>query len=191
MILTHLKIVNERTSNACDPAYRRNSLFPIKEVDGAGEILAWFEPLWKWDSQPACDAVVCTIPVGRVIGGDAIFDVHPINLPGHIHMVRIEIRGHTQQGLLVFLVFFILTLLCWRFKHFHFWWLSCSIWCCGTKRIESLECKQSHYSHFEYPKIRKVTLVKKTLLRHFLLDFWIFWKNSRWLLGKKKVKWNK
>lgn len=103
-------MANEHTFNAINPIVTVHIRSPIEEADSAGEVLAFYKPLSKRDPKPAGDAEMFSIPQGSIVGRYAVCDIFPVDLPEHTHMVRVETRGHTNQGLLVFLVFAVLTL---------------------------------------------------------------------------------
>lgn len=94
-------VANKHTFNAFDVVGIVHGPGPIEEADSAGEPLAWCKPLSERDPQPAGDAVMVPFPQGSVVGRHAICHTFLFDLPGHAHVVWVEMRGHTHQGLLV------------------------------------------------------------------------------------------
>lgn len=52
-----------------------DSLCPIEEADGAGEVLAGCEPISEQNLQPACNAVMVPFTHGSAVRCHAVFDI--------------------------------------------------------------------------------------------------------------------
>lgn len=94
---------------------------PIEEADNAGELPAGCVPHSGLDPQPTGDAVNFPFHQGGAVRRHAILDSDPVDLPGHTDVVWVETRGHAHEGLLVFLVFLVLTLVWRRLEYVHSW----------------------------------------------------------------------
>lgn len=115
-----------------------------EEIDNAFKGIVRIFPLFGIDSQPAGDFVHGLVVVifsftRSFICCHTISDIFPIHLPIHFDMVRVETRGHTDEGLLPFFVFAVSALMFWRFQYFYFlWWSAGTVFFCkdkGQRRI--------------------------------------------------------
>lgn len=96
----------------------------IVETDNAGKVFSLREPIFSRNSQPACDSIgyrggfnaLCSF-----ICRHTISDVLSIDLPENFNMVRVELSGHTDEGLLPFLVFLVFALIDWGFQYCYLW----------------------------------------------------------------------
>lgn len=100
----------------------------IEEPDDAFKRRSPGKPQLSLDPQSAADLVGVSIPEGSAVCGHAISDRDPIYLPGHVHMVRVESTGHTDESLLPLVAFLVSALCLRRLKKFYCWFPDREIW---------------------------------------------------------------
>lgn len=78
-------------------------------MDDATEFNLGFEPMLCKNPQPAGDVVIffILIPLGGRVSRHAISDLLVIELPGNTDMIWVETRGHTDQRLPYFPIWFV------------------------------------------------------------------------------------
>lgn len=112
---------------------------PIKEGDIAGEHIGGDKPSFGRDPQPAGDGVAVSCPQGSSVRCHTNIVVSIFNLPGHTDMIWVEVFGHTYQGLLLFIVFLVSTLVFWRWKYFYYWWGGFTVLFCKYTKINLIK----------------------------------------------------
>ena len=80
-------------------------LGPVEEPDDALERRSLGEPLGCIHPQAAADLVIASIPKGGPVRHHVVGDLGPVDLPGHVHVVRVEAGGQTHQRLLPLFLF--------------------------------------------------------------------------------------
>lgn len=111
-------VVMERT---WDWVRNIGGIFSIIEVNGAHEFKIRIKPLLCPNSESAGDSVRTSIKVGSTVRLHTISDCLPVYVPGHTNVIRVEIRGHADQGLLPWVPLALSAFLIWRWKNLYVW----------------------------------------------------------------------